>query len=197
MTNLGNLYLRRGQIEEAMKWTRAAAMRGSPTAQFNLSNFLLKYEGEKTEEAIAWLRRSAEQGHKEAECNLGICYYNGESGLPQNDSDAIVWLRRAADQNHSLAQFLLGEIYEHQDKFLQAAVWYKKADGNSASDSAVALRLGCLYWSGVLGETGRDEKAAQYFERAARSSDKEEAALAAAYQEEMRLKLHPAPKLER
>ena len=58
----------------------------------------------KPQSAIKHWKRAAKSGDALAQTNLGICYMNGEGGLPQDPPLAVAYYRKAAEQGYAQAQ---------------------------------------------------------------------------------------------
>tara|TARA_B100000686_G_C16773602_1_gene966912 strand:+ start:290 stop:1630 length:1341 start_codon:yes stop_codon:yes gene_type:complete len=161
--NLGSLLLAentRDSQYKAAQWFMSAAIKGSPSAQYNLANMYREGTGirRNLEEASKWYLRAALQGDKYAQNALGYMYLNGY-GVEKSLSRGIQWLRRAAEQNLIPAQLQLANIYDRQSKRSNiddglrqeyettAAVWYANAarEGNSKA----AFQLAEYYRQGT------------------------------------------------
>ena len=79
-----------------------------------LSTLMTKKEYEKFWKIGGYkaLLNPAEAGDKEAQYQLGLLFYNGGMGFPQDDFSAREWLGRAAAQGHEKAAKLLAEMPE-------------------------------------------------------------------------------------
>lgn len=78
---------------------------------------------------------------------LGIQYYFGGEGVPQDHAKAAHWFRKAAEQGYASGQRWLGEMYAEgkgvpQD-FQEAVHWYRKAA--KQGDAHGQIRLGTMY----------------------------------------------------
>ena len=84
-----------------------------------------------TAEDVRQWRQAAEQGDAAAQYNLGLCYYNGWSGVTQNYYEAVKWYRKAAEQGVAKAQYNLGNCYCFGEgvtqNYTEAVKWYRKA----------------------------------------------------------------------
>ena len=61
--------------------------------------------------ALRLARPLAAEGDARAQSVLGLLYYRGQGGVPQDTAEAVKWLRRAADQGDAQAQYNLGLSY--------------------------------------------------------------------------------------
>lgn len=119
------------------------------------------------------LRRAADQGTPEAQFQLGIRYYNGESGVVNDETQAFYWFSKAAEQGHRRAQHNLGFMYKlgigvEKDE-VQAASWYKKAAEQGYHRAQTNLGFMYQYGKGV----DKDEaQAAFWFAKAAAQGNK-------------------------
>jgi TPR repeat protein len=126
-------------IQEALRWYRAAAKQGLPQAQNSLGFMYSLGLGVKrdAERAAYWLQRAAEQGHSGAQTNLGILYTSGR-GVEKNEDEALYWFRSAARNGNIQAQELLASAYTQgwyglpRDS-LQADFWRQRATRCAAS----------------------------------------------------------------
>ena len=157
---VGYIYFRRGDDQEAVSWFRKAAEQGDVDAQLWLGVMYANGKGvpEDDQEAASWYYRAAEQGHAEAQFRLGVMYANGK-GVPEDDQEAASWYYRAAGQGHAGAQFWLGASYAYgwgvpaDDR--EAASWYRKAAEQGHAEAQYSLGLRYSYGRGVP-EDGRE-----------------------------------------
>ena len=56
---------------------------------------------------------AAAGGDLEAAYQLGLDYYTGSDGAPEDDEKAFAWFAKAAEQGHHRAEFYLGECCEN------------------------------------------------------------------------------------
>ena len=79
-------------LDQAMRWYRAAAERGLAEAQFELGKVYDTGTGGPRDpfEAVRWYRLAAQQGHGRAQYNLGAMHGNGE-GVPVDYVKAYMW----------------------------------------------------------------------------------------------------------
>ena len=89
----------------------------------------------------------AEHGNPEKQNELGILYYKGDKGLPQDNNEAFKWFREGALQGDALSQRNLGLMYEQgrgvPQSFYEARKWYQKALDNgyaTAKDDLERIR---------------------------------------------------------
>tara|TARA_B110000483_G_scaffold235492_1_gene307096 strand:- start:308 stop:688 length:381 start_codon:yes stop_codon:yes gene_type:complete len=54
--------------------------------------------------AMKWYTLAAEQGHAASQYNLGVCYANGQYGVPQDPVYAHMWWNIAASSGHDDAK---------------------------------------------------------------------------------------------
>ena len=152
----------------AARWFRAAALKGSARAQFNLATMhFLHGQGvpQSYAEAVRWFRRAADQGHAGAQYNLGNLYAEGR-GIARDSGAAMQLYRLAAGQEYSAAQaalaigYIKGEgvaqddtqrlhdgpsVPPNEDTSLRNTIW------KSCLQVAVALRkIGCKPSSGIV-----------------------------------------------
>ena len=58
--------------------------------------------------ALRLARPLAAEGDARAQSVLGLLYYHGRGGVPQDKAEAVKWFRYAADQGGAQAQYNLG-----------------------------------------------------------------------------------------
>jgi len=99
-------------IEEAVKWTQAAAAQGFAKAEVNLA--VMYNEGRWVPRDYAqsrlWNEKAAAQGDARAEYNLGVLYAYGQ-GVKQDLAEGIWWYLKAAEQGHQVAAYNVGVAY--------------------------------------------------------------------------------------
>ena len=101
------------------------AEQGEPKAQYELGVF---FENENNiPEACVWFEEAAEQNHIDSQFKLGFFCRWGDSGFPADVEKGRFWLTQAADQGHPGAQFHLGNLYNHEQRFNDAAKWFEKS----------------------------------------------------------------------
>ena len=61
--------------------------------------------------SIAELKALAEKGDAKAQHGLGMCYFQGLGGLPEDQEAAIPWFKKSAAQGYMEAQHTLGYCY--------------------------------------------------------------------------------------
>lgn len=120
-------------IQEALRWYRAAADQGLPQAQNSLGFMYSLGLGVKrdAERAAYWLHCAAEQGHSGAQTNLAILYTSGR-GVEKDEEEAVFWFRSAARSGNTQAQQLLASAYTQgwyglPRDTLQADFWRQRA----------------------------------------------------------------------
>lgn len=192
-------------MEEAVKWYRAAADIGLPEAQYRM--FKCSLEGAGVEynltNAAKWCRKAADAGFEEAIYDMGMLYIDG-IGVKQNYKSAVKWFQKGAVQNNAKCLYMLGQCYElghgvdrDEDEAakwqnMAVAAWQTQAN---AGDTTSMILLAELYKNGDVVELDKEEsvnwyrKAAElgnasaqfglavcYFEGIGTIEDKEEAA---------------------
>ena len=131
---------RRRGGDEAVRWFRREALRGSAEAQTTLGVLYAEGRGVALDaaEAVRYYRMAAEQGYVAALVNLGVMYEAGR-GVPQDAAEAARWYRRAVEQ---------GEV--------EVAWWYRQAaeDGEAESrptlDARSAANIGVALAEAVM-----------------------------------------------
>ena len=93
---------------EAAQWYRKAAEQGLAVAQNNLAVSLWNtQEQEKCQESVNWFKKAAEQGESNSQYVLGMFYYHGSWGMPQDHAEAAKWFEKSADQGNEDAKGML------------------------------------------------------------------------------------------
>lgn len=86
--------------DEAIRWYRAAALKGDAEAAYQLAYLLensVDRAGRRLDDAaerVRWLRRAAEAGHRDATMALGLAYNDGK-GVARDTAEAERWYKRA------------------------------------------------------------------------------------------------------
>jgi uncharacterized protein len=90
-------------------------------------------------EAEQWFRRAAEQGLAKAKHNLGVLYWHGEDGEPE---EALNWFRAAAKAGWLPSIFVLGTLVERGGNIEKAITLYQiAAQGGHANAQDALSRL--------------------------------------------------------
>ncbi|MDR1276015.1 MAG: DUF2628 domain-containing protein [Candidatus Accumulibacter sp.] len=129
------------------------------------------------------IRKAAEQGDAAAQTRLGLMYYLGGEGVPEDVVQAAEWLNRAAEQGHAAAQFSLGTMYATgvgvAKNNRKAFEWIQKAAEQGYAMAQV--NLGAMYSLGH-GVAKSDRKAFEWWQKAAEQGNaKAQAKLGAIY----------------
>lgn len=174
-------------MENALKWYRAAAGQGDADAQYRLGA-LYEKEG-KAGLAAECYQQAACQEHARAQYKLGLCCYIGTAAA-KDDRKAAEWFRKAAAQGDmeakrclkelcfdgmcvqqeetvrkdTAALVQLGQKYYLEKNYRKAAECYRNAA--DAGDANAQHNLGCMYLKG-FGVPQDDRMAAEWFTRAA------------------------------
>jgi len=151
--DLGVMYGRNYDYEEAVKWIRLAADQGLDVAQENLGRYYYHGQGVKTNKksSFKWFRMAAEKGNVSAQNILGYAYNLGAIGVKKNIREAIKWYQIAANGKNDSAQCSLGELYLNgygvRQNFYEAVKWFKLAA--KEENAKAQYWLGCCYEDGV------------------------------------------------
>ena len=98
-----------------MRLLRPLAELGDAKAQLTVG--LLDFGGHGTRRNVAEAghggRKAAEQGYDAAQFNLGMVYFNGKMGLPQDYIRAHMWANLAAAQGNTNAAGFRDMVAEH------------------------------------------------------------------------------------
>ena len=99
-------------LEQALLFTKAAAEKGFPMAQYNLG--LAYFNGDVMEQdyekGIFWLTKAAKRGVVQAQYNLGRYYLDG-IGVVEDIDKAIMWFAQAADNGNEHADEIMREWF--------------------------------------------------------------------------------------
>ena len=164
-------------LQQALKWTKKAALQGYPRASFNLSGLYFNgkldvSEESANKEAFYWIKESALEGFSYAQFLLGFLMYKTGVGVSVSESFAFQWIQKAALQGHPRASFELGLMYldgyfvePSQEKAIE---WIHEASvqGNTLAQ----FTLGLMNYMGVGAEQDFT-KAFEYFHIAAEMAD--------------------------
>jgi TPR repeat protein len=113
--------------------------------------------------AVEWFQKAVALGNTDAMFELGVRYASGV-GVAADAGKSAELFKRAAELGHVGSMRNLGVLYHKQDKFAEAANWYRKAaDGG---DGSAAYSLGSLYFEGQ-GVTKDFRQAMDWFRKAA------------------------------
>lgn len=128
-------------------WENVIRRTDNPAAYCQLGIACLQGNGCPEDEALgkAYLDTAANLGSTLAMRNLGYCYLSGY-GCRVDTTLAVSWLEKAADNGDIRAINSLGDIYEEQEDFKNAALYYEKAV--AAGDLDGYCNLGYCYERG-------------------------------------------------
>ena len=101
--------------------------------------------------SLAELERLAGQGESQAELALGMAYWEGDNGAPQDLATAMRWLNKASDHGNSLATGMLGLIYITEEKVFDPQKGLKFVEKSASAqdgDPAIQSFLALLYYEG-------------------------------------------------
>lgn len=109
-----------------------------------------------------------ERTDAESQFQLGINYYEGRSGFPQDQTQAAKRYKKAAEQGHAQAQNWLGYCYHHgfgvTQSYDEAVEWYQKAAKQGNADAQ--NNLGDCYYYGQ-GASHNKSEAFNWYKKAA------------------------------
>ena len=97
LTESGPVPARSSNYDDAVKWYRRAADKGTSWGQFNLGVSYARGQGvpQDFNEATGWFRRAAEQGEAMSQFSLGQMYERG-LGVEVDQAEAYKWFQLAA-----------------------------------------------------------------------------------------------------
>ncbi len=104
--------------------------------------------------AVAHLTRAGTIGYAPSEYELGVIYYNGGDGVPQDKAEAGAWLVQAAKRGHPDALYAVGRMYDLGEGGAgvdpqRALVYYKEAAVKGQPDAQNAIGLSFYLGQGV------------------------------------------------
>ena len=152
---------------------REAAVKGDPTAQFEIATRFAEGNGvpQDQKQAFAWYERAAMRGLASSQFRLGA-YYERGIGVTADAERAKVWYRRAADQGHVRAMHNLGVLVagrgQEQGDYAGASHWFKEAAKRGYVDSQFNLATLYAHGRGVPKDL---VESYMWFALAARSGD--------------------------
>jgi len=156
---------------------RAAAIKGDPTAEFEVAVRLAEGRGvpQDLSAAAQWFERAARQGLAPAQFRLGGLYEKGLGVKKDLDGARRHYLAAAQAGNakamHNLA-VLYAEGIDGKPDYQTAAKWFRKAADHGMTDSQ--YNLGVLFARGIGLEVNLAESY-KWFALAARDGDREAA----------------------
>jgi localization factor PodJL len=152
---------------------RAAAVKGDPTAEFEIAVRFAEGRGvpQDLTAASEWFERAAKQGLVPAQFRLGGLYEKGMGVKKNVDAARRLYLSAAEAGNakamHNLA-VLHAEGMEGKPDYQTAAKWFRKAADHGVTDSQYNLAI--LYARGIGVDVNMGE-AYKWFSLAARDGD--------------------------
>jgi TPR repeat protein len=178
----------------AADWYRKSAEQGDSQAQFNLADFYTWGVGVANDDAQAafWYRKSADQGLAAGQYQIGLFYYLGR-GVAKDYAEAARWYWKAADQGYHLAENDLGALYTKGEgvprDFNQSIGLFRRAVEGGQPLAFYNLALSYDQGWGVA----RNPVAAFiWYDIAARLSDADHRARAAAERDRLAKEISPA-----
>lgn len=125
-------------MEKSYNYLRSATISEFPEAQCEMGEFAQKKK--LYLEAFRLFQKAATQGHAKAQFLLGMCYIRGEGTIADRDK-AVEYFLKSSEQGNAGAMLQLGFFYDEQEKFSEAAKWYKNAaqKGNSTAQFNLAI----------------------------------------------------------
>ncbi len=166
ITDLGYLYETAPGYQDPEKafslYVQAAGL-GEKVAMNNVGLAYLAGRGTDpdTSKAISWLKKAVELYYSGAMVSLADVYFYPEYDIEDYDSALALYLQ-ALDYKEDVAQ-QIGHIYEQEEEYEDAAIYYQQAA--DAGHAYSKWRLGCLYADGN-GVTQDPEKALELYQGA-------------------------------
>lgn len=152
---------------------KARAESGDPSAQYQLSQFLLDTDSSVPgwDSALSWLRDSASQNNFHSQFLLGYLYEHGH-GVPRDYAQAARHYEAAALHGHHASQNNLGILYQHglgvRKNLSKALELYLAAARQN--DPVAQSNLAAMYYDGQGTRRNYDE-AARWFRASADAGD--------------------------
>jgi TPR repeat protein len=161
---------------------RLAAEAGNATAMSSMATMFAS--GANT---VAWLKRAADKGLASAAFELGEVFKFGLDGVDKDDWHASQWLRKAARLGHREARTLLAVELIGEDEEISIEVGaYLVVGGElknlfvtaletvaATGDASAFEVLGTVHECGLFKTQVSDDKAAEFYERAAEKGSSE------------------------
>jgi TPR repeat protein len=125
--------------------------------------------------ALAHLLKAGQAGYAPAQYELGVIYYTGGDGVPQDKDRAGAWLVEAAKNGNADALYACGRMYDLGEGGAKidpkrALVYYKEAAAKGQPDAQNAIGLSFYLGQGLPKD---DKLARMWFERAAEGGSAE------------------------
>ncbi len=135
-------------LQEALKWYKAAAEKGEMDAQYCLADmYYFGRDGveKDLQEALKWYRAAAESGNRSAIYTLGHMYYYGD-GVEQDYNQAYYWFDK--DGFRELPYYICADMYFYVDKHYESAFRLYESALEQGVDFA-AYKIGEMYYYGL------------------------------------------------
>lgn len=157
----------------AQKHYLEAAQRGCKEAQNNVGyrqeHGLYGFVQNKNE-AVDWYKKSHEQGYPSATANLARCFYYGIGGIERNEIEAKKLWEKAAEAGNPYA---IKQLEKQKEKSLYIGQYDEVENLANQGDKSSQHKLGSRYKHGQGGRTVDYQKAAYWFDKAAKQDHKE------------------------
>ena len=137
------------KCEESISRDRAAANRGSASAQFSygLKYFNGSCVAKNYTESMKWFRMADRNGNAKAANYMGNMYQNGW-GVPKDVKEAQEWFRKGSDKGDIEATANLGQLYFRELKnYSEGFKMFQKAAAKGHKKSK--LSVGLSYYGGL------------------------------------------------
>lgn len=165
--------------EKAFPYLKSAAEAGFHESQFYLGQIYKiggRYVEKSPVEAVKWIQAAADGGELKAKHELARMYIYGDDIAKDGQKGLAMMLELAGEKyNYAPAQHSLGRLYESDNtpgwsspvikSDERAMYWYMKAAENG--DHIAQLRLGQIYYGGLLGVEQSYEKAFELYSKVA------------------------------
>ena len=172
LLHMGDYYLKRGDIDQALNYYMKSAEKNNPQAQCKIGMLYIKYPSYETDlqkNHIYWLKLACQGGDADAYYRLGICYEGGGDTIVEEDrAKAFEYFEKSANLGQVLAQSKLGFYYKRgivvAKDYEKSYNWYLQA--SQAGHAIAQNQLAFCYLKGEGVELDKNE-AFNWFKKAA------------------------------
>ena len=169
-SSLGYLYLKQRRFDVALDWLRKAADGNDREAYYHLAQ--MYHHGlhvqRDDQHAYQLYNKAADLGHPYALLEVGHALFTGR-GVKKNVDHAFTLYKQSAELGVSEAENSVGVMMEEGVGVLRdvkgAREWYERAAGRGNGDAM--FNLGLMEESGVSGDETSEQKAVDWYRKAA------------------------------
>jgi len=155
---------------DAIRWLKAAARLGIPSAQINLGQMLIDGIGTRRDpaKALFWFRKAADSGSLDGMNMVGRAHELGWS-VPRDLVEAARWYENAAVKGHAWARFNYAEMLRQgacgDDGLARALPWYIRA---ARQGNPKAMNMLGQYRESGIATREKPQAAFRWYARAAK-----------------------------